>query len=258
MPTTKRSLAWAAVAALAPAGCTSAPLAGPAAPTAREATSAVLTLQVAPPDLYGLLAVVRKWQPTDVFEYDVTLQRWNGSTFVGLVPALTVVVPRAAATRAVFMRLRQGTRYQASVVARGNTGGTAATTVLNATVPAAATFDMTAGQDVVDAPTASATVTLDTVPFDGAFKVVPANVPSSTKTFNFTLVRTDTSQTLVTASYAMGQTMNLAHVKAGVPYKLTLVALKSNGGTVGTATQTFSFDTAAATLEQNADMAVTF
>lgn len=119
---------------------------------------------------YRTSAVVHRWVENDIFQYEATLKVWNGTSYADLQAPLTVVVPRkgqAPKTRAVFTNLRQGQRYQVSITARGNVGGTAASTLLNSTTATAAVFDFTATQDVEDTVSSNVQVTFDSVAFNG-------------------------------------------------------------------------------------------
>lgn len=115
-------------------------------------------------------AVVHKWVDNDIFEYVATLKAWNGTAYVDFTTPLTVTIPRKGVspkTKAVFANLRQGAKYQVSLLAKGNIGGTAATSALNSTAPTAV-FDFTATQDVEDTLSASMQITFDAVPFSGS------------------------------------------------------------------------------------------
>lgn len=118
---------------------------------------------------YRTQAIVHKWVDNDIFEYVATLKAWNGTAYVDFATPLTVTIPRkgtGAKTKAVFANLRQGTKYQVSLVAKGDVGGTAATKVLNSTAPTAV-FDFTATQDVEDTLSAVLRVVFDSVAFSG-------------------------------------------------------------------------------------------
>jgi hypothetical protein len=114
-------------------------------------------------------ATVHRWTDADIFQYEVTLKVGDGTTFTDLPTPLQVVVPRKESpkTRAVFTNLKQGKAYQVAVIAKGNVGGTAPDVVLNA-VPATATFDFTATQDVEDTVSADLRVVFDAVAFNGS------------------------------------------------------------------------------------------
>lgn len=127
--------------------------------------------------------VIHKWVDNDIYQYEASLKYYNGTSYVDFVPALTVVVPRKVTpkTMAVFTNLRQSMKYQVSLTAKGNNGGSAATTVLNST-PATAVFDFTATQDVQDTLSANLQITFDPVPFSGkgtATMLTPADATYS-------------------------------------------------------------------------------
>jgi hypothetical protein len=135
--------------------------------------SRTVSVMMLPPQdaAYQTAAIVHRWVDNDIFQYEATLKVWDGTAYADLQTPLTVVVPRkgpAPKNRAVFTNLRQGFRYQVSVVARGNVGGTAATTLLNSNVPAAAIFDFTAAQDVEDTIASNVQIAFDSVPFNGS------------------------------------------------------------------------------------------
>ena len=151
------------------------PVASADAVTAASALGGNRTVSVTmlPPQdaAYRTAAIVHRWVDHDIFQYEATLKVWNGTSYVDLQTPLTVVVPRkgqAPKSRAVFTNLRQGQRYQVAIAARGNVGGTAATTLLNTNTPTAAVFDFTAGQDVEDTITSNVQVTFDSVAFNGS------------------------------------------------------------------------------------------
>lgn len=118
-----------------------------------------ISVTILPPQR-AVQAIVHRWAPEDVYEYRVSL--------VGGTNTLTAVVPRKGTpkSRAVFTHLRQGTRYEVSLTAWGNPGGTAPSTLLNSVAPTA-WFDFSGTQDVEDTATASLGVSFDAVPFDG-------------------------------------------------------------------------------------------
>lgn len=113
--------------------------------------------------------LIHRWVNADIYQYEVTLKYYSGSSYINFVPALTVVVPRKVSpkTKAYFTNLKQGRRYQAYLTAKGDNGGTAATTVLN-TTPATTLFDFSATNDVQDTLTANMQITFDNAPFDGS------------------------------------------------------------------------------------------
>lgn len=135
-----------------------------------KAGNHAISITLVPPQEAGYQsqATVHRWVDADIFQYEVTLKVKNGGSFVDFATPLTVVVPRKGTpkTKAVFTHLKQGAIYQASVVAKGNVGGSAASTVLNSTA-ATAVFDFSAAQDVEDTLSASMRVTFDAVAFNG-------------------------------------------------------------------------------------------
>ena len=137
-----------------------------------EGGNKMATLEIAPPQDggYQVQAIVHRWVDADIFEYRATLKSWNGTAYVDFATPLTVTVPRkgtAAKTKAVFTNLKQGSKYQVSLVAMGDVGGTAATKALNANTATTAVFDFTAGQDVEDTLAAAMQIAFDTVAFSG-------------------------------------------------------------------------------------------
>lgn len=155
-------------------GTAPSPVSAPDAVTTSSALGGNRTLSITmlPPQdaSYQTAAIVHRWVDNDIFQYEATLKVWNGTSFVDLQTPLTVVVPRKGATpktRAVFTNLRQGQRYQVSIAARGNVGGTAATTLLNSSTATTADFDFTATQDVEDTVATNVQVTFDSVAFNG-------------------------------------------------------------------------------------------
>lgn len=137
---------------------------------ARQGGDRTVSINLVAPDKAAFTnqALVHRWVDNDIFQYEVTLKVFDGTNFVDLTPALTVVVPRkdTPKTKAVFTNLRHGMLYQASVIAKGDNGGTSASTHLTST-PAVATFDFTATQDVEDTLSANLQVVFDQVPFNG-------------------------------------------------------------------------------------------
>jgi hypothetical protein len=122
------------------------------------------TVQVALPG-YAIQAnpPLHKWVVNDVFEYDVALDVQSSGAFVPLNPVVSATLLQKSGTPSsttTFTGLAAGL-YRASVTARGNNGGTAVGSALNAT-PATTTFDLRTVNDA----SASAAVTLDAVAFD--------------------------------------------------------------------------------------------
>jgi hypothetical protein len=174
--------AFLVLAALALPGCNAAPGGLPLATAAESHESVVqnsglngdkaIAITVMAPHEAGFrtLATVHKWVENDIFEYRATLKVLDGLAYVNFATPLTITVPRkgeGAKTKAVFTNLRQGYKYQVSLVAHGNIGGSEATAALN-TTPAQGVFDFTAEQDVQDAQSANLQITFDAVAFNGS------------------------------------------------------------------------------------------
>jgi hypothetical protein len=170
------------LAALALPGCSAAPGALPLATAAEShdsvvqnsglsGTKAIAVTVMAPHEAgFRTLATVHKWVENDIFEYRATLKAWDGLAYANFATPLTITIPRkgeGAKTKAVFTNLKQGYKYQVSLVAYGNNGGGAATTALN-TTPAQDVFDFTATQDVQDTQSANLQITFDSVAFNGS------------------------------------------------------------------------------------------
>jgi hypothetical protein len=184
------------LAALALPGCHAAPGALPLA-TAVEGPGSVvqnsglngnkaIAINVLAPSEAGFrtLALVHKWVENDIHEYRATLKAWDGDAYVDFSSPLVVTIPRkgdGAKTKAVFTNLQRGHKYQVSLVAHGNNGGTAATTALNATA-ATGVFDFTAAQDVQDTQSANLQITFDAVAFSGSGETTVAAPEDGTYT----------------------------------------------------------------------------
>ena len=158
-----------------------------AAPSAQtpSASKVSVTVQLSAPTdgEFDTQAIVHRWVVADVFQYDVTLKVWDAkiNAYVdftdgfGRPQPLTVVALQKGASKqdkAVFKGLSQGKKYRAFVVAKGNKGGTAPETVLNAKTSTTADFDFTAKQDVEDTLTEKAKIEFDSVAFSGNANVV--------------------------------------------------------------------------------------
>ncbi len=180
MKTLNLALALGAVLTLGLAGC-AAPQTATTPVSAADAITAFTTqggnravsvAMVAPKEAaFQTAATVHRWVEADIFQYEATLKVWNGTSYADLPSPLTVVVPRKGQlpkSRAVFTNLRQGAKYQVVVTARGNVGGTAPTTFLNANTTTATVFDFTAAQDVEDTLSANVQVVFDAVAFNGS------------------------------------------------------------------------------------------
>jgi hypothetical protein len=123
-------------------------------PVAAADTRAV-TLTFAPPKTYGVQSgtnPVHRWVAADVYQYDVKVQLGAGTSWTDV---RTLVVAKGQ-TSLLISDLVGTSTYRALVTAKGNQGGTAATTVLNAT-PLTVSL----------AGSATIRVTLDDVPFAG-------------------------------------------------------------------------------------------
>jgi hypothetical protein len=158
--------------------------AAPAAQTPSASKVSVTVQLAAPTDGdFDTQAIVHRWVVADVFQYDVTLKVWDAkaNAYVdfkdgfGRPQPLTVVAQQKGASKqdkAVFKGLSQGKKYRAFVVAKGNKGGTAPETVLNAKTSTTADFDFTAKQDVEDTLTEKTKIVFDSVAFSGNAGVV--------------------------------------------------------------------------------------
>jgi hypothetical protein len=208
---------------LAAAGCGRAPVAPP--PDA----SAQVVVEIRAP--LAAQAVSRRWQVADIYQYEVSLRRWEGTGFTDLSPPLRLVLPQKDAPRheARFLNLRHGARYRVDVVAKGNAGGTAPERVLNSETPSGVEFDLTGAQDVSDQRRASVTVRLDPVPFAGTLVLRPLNVPAFVQRFDVALQEAASGVTRYAATFAPDQTMTLTNLKAGIPYTVLLEAYRGNG-----------------------------
>lgn len=216
------------------------------------------TLAIAPPR-YAIQSTARRWLATDVYEYDVSLQVWNGTSYADLDPPVTVALPRAGAARAVFTQLRRGRRYRARVVIRGNPGGTAPTTILNAhSTRPAPVFDFTPSQDVADAVSATFQDELDPVDFSGTATVTPAALPATATDWAATLTDAASGAVLASASGVPAQQAVFSNLKAGPSYQVTLEARQDGVAIATTHSAPFSWDPAATSLEQALTVPVSF
>lgn len=246
--------AFAALLVLAAAGCGSpypaAPTGSPPSPGA-SADDGVLSLSVAPAP-YALQALVRRWRVADIYDYVITLQRWNGSSFVDFDPPLTVVLPQKVETpkqQAVFTNLKQGAKYRAVLVVRGNAGGTAPTEVLNADTPTAPVFDLTAAQDVQDELAMSLHGQLDAIPFAGSAAVFVDAVPVGATDLEAALKDATSGETLATIAYPVDGRATFSNLKAGTEYQVVVTAKQGTATLQTTTSAPFSWDPAATDLE---------
>jgi hypothetical protein len=244
-----------AIALLAASAC-ARPVSAPAPQGIAGERTIVIEMAPAAPEV---LAVTRRWRPSDVVHYTVRLTRWNGTAFVDLPAPLEIVLPQKGPirTHARFTNLAQGQRYRASVTAWGNAGGTAASMPLNTLSPSLAEFDLSAPQDVANAFWRVMRVTLDPAPFNGTAVITPLNRPSGTLSFDLELA-TQSGEVVFRASYPRQQTMTLSNLKAGLPYTVTLTARRANGLVNAVASAPLSWDANAAELEQDVSVSVSF
>ncbi len=245
-----------AIATLLVSACAS-PVAAPS--LSANATAPALVIEPQAAARYDLLAVTRRWRPSDVFQYTVRLTRWNGMAFVDLPTPVVVVLPQKGAvrTQARFTNLSQGRRYRATVTAWGNAGGTAPAQVLNAGTPSVAEIDYRGAQDVQDTLLRQVSITLDPVSFSGTAVVNPLNVPPGTQNYDLEL-STGSGAVVYSTSFARMRMMTLSNLKAGVPYTVTLTARRANGTVQAQASAAWSWDPKAPELEQDLTVPVTF
>lgn len=234
------------------AGCGYQP--HPVLPLPAAARPVALELRLgAPESRYSTQAVSHRWVASDIYQYEVTLRAYDGAGDPGPNAAVTVVLPQIGTplSTAQFTNLRQGLRYEAEVVAKGNVGGTAADLVLNSQSPTQAVFDLTASQDVETSYTWSGGVTLDSALFSGSLRLEPQNLPVGTDELRVTLKNDDTGVTIYAANYAPTETMTLLNLHLGVPYRAWIEAI--SGGTVLSTTTSarYAFDPLGQDLEQD-------
>ena len=249
---------------LAAAGCASpnpatVPGGRVAAPGAATRTGS-LTLAVAPA-AYAIQAIARRWLASDIYQYEVTLQYWTGTSFADFEPAMTVVMPQkveAPRQQARFSNLKQGTRYRAVLVVRGNPGGTAPTTVLNADATVAAIIDLTASQDVEEAQAVTLQGQLDAVPFAGAATVEVAGVPAGTTDLEAVLLDAVSGTALSTLSYPVTQQARFSGLRAGTTYQLALTASQDGSALATAHSDPFSWDPEAPSLASEQPVYITF
>lgn len=253
----------AAIALLATSACAS-PVAPPVRAEAATASETGTIIIEMPPSgqeasRYALMALTRRWSPSDVYQYKVRLTRWNGKAFVDLPTPLEVVLPQKGAvrTQARFGNLAQGQRYRAIATAWGNVGGTAPTLALNTLSPSVADFDLSSPQDVQNALGHVMRVTLDPAPFAGTARIVPEGAPSNTQTYEL-LLMTENGIPLLRTTFTRRQTMTLSNLKAGVAYRVWLTAFRANGQVTGTASAPLAWDASARELEQAVSVPVVF
>lgn len=184
-----------------------------------------------------LAAAVRSWRAADVFQFDVTLQVHDplADTFIAPPTPLLATLPQkpTPTTRATFAGLVAGGRYRASIVARGNAGGTAPDAVLNATRPTTVEFDLA---DLLAPRDQVVSVPLDPVTFAAEVALPsrstdPTGVPAWVTGFAARLSDPARSATPVaTASWAPDSTAAFTNVRGDVAYDLEL-DVRSAAGT---------------------------
>ncbi len=206
-------------------------------------------------------AVSRRWRASDIYQYEVSLRRWDGASFVDLSPPLTVVLPQKGEARheARFVNLRHGERYRVDVLAKGNAGGTAPETLLNSEVPCTLDVDMRGAQDVLGLRHERVSVRLDPVPFAATVTLQPQNVPEPVQRFGVELREARGGATRYAGSFLRRQTMMLVNLRAGIDYQVVLEAYRANGRLLGVAeSAVFRFDPEAAELEQERTLTIAF
>jgi hypothetical protein len=243
----------ALVLAVAPGCGALAPLRG--TPCAAAATGCAITIQPA----YRVATLAHRWEAGDVCRYDTTLRVWDGAAYRDLDPPVRVVLPRTdTATPGVrFTSLKPGRRYQATVLAMGNVGGSAPECVLNSQSPGRAVFDFTAAQALESTPTATVAIALDAVPFAASVKLVPQGAPAGTTDFEVSLDDMDTGAVRVAGIYSADRVMTLSNLRVGVRYQVRLTA-KAAGTEAGTASSPLYFSPTAQDLEQAQSLALVF
>lgn len=106
------------------------------------------------------------WTSKDIYQYDLTLSDVTVASSPKALATFPVVCKEGKA-KALFTNLKPGLKYQIQVVAKGNKGGTAATTVLNTQMPALGYLDLTSAAP--DSGAVELTTTI-TVQLDGAYE----------------------------------------------------------------------------------------
>lgn len=252
---TRRAL-LGACAGLLLSGC------GQGLPTTVESNGVAWTLAVTAVESgYGAQVIAHRWVAADIHHYEVTLRRWDGTRYADLTPQVSVLLPQKGSVKreARFSNLRQGARYQATIRALGNVGGTAPDVHLNTQTPATTVFDLSVAQGVPDTLSSSLNVILDPVPFSGTVTVSPQNVPPQASTFDLELRDVATGAVRYASSYSKNKTMVLDNLRTGIRYVVRLTAKRGNGSVVGTAQSAeVFFDPAGQDLEQSLVVPVSF
>lgn len=225
---------WALACALALAGCSfSAPVGQPgpwALGPVSEQQGGEITLRLQ--GARALQASVRAWKPSDVHSYLVQLSWYDAATknFRPFDPVRRKQVAVADGV-ASFGRLDRQGRYLATVLALGEVGGGAATTVLNSQKPAQAIFNLASPEQGVQ----SLQVPLDDVAF-GATMRLPSRarraeeVPAWVQRIEVTLRDDDATGSLrLKTSYLPDEPMRLTDLRGDRRYSVELEAVGAEG-----------------------------
>lgn len=225
------------------------------APEAPQGGTIVVEVPAAGPEV---MAVARRWLPSDIVQLTVRLTRWNGTAFVDLPQPVEVVLPQKGSPvmHARFSNLAQGRRYRATVTAWGNAGGTAPMFPLNTLSPSLVDFDLSAAQNVQDALWRVSALKLDPVPFNGTAVIVPLGAPNGTQTYDLELLTG--GGVVFRETFTRRQGMTLSNLKAGVGYTVTLTARRANGAVTATTSAPLSWNASAAELEQDVTLEMRF
>ena len=227
----------------------------------RPRSQNLVVMVSAPPPAVETMAVSRRWQASDIFQYEVSLRRWDGEGFTELEPPLSVVLPQKGERRqeARFTNLRQGQRYQVDVLAMGNVGGTAPELRLNSETPTRVMVDLSGTQDVASERRERVSVTLDAVPFSGTLTLAFANLPAFVRSLTVDLLEASSGETRYSASFEPRQTMTLGNLKVGVDYQVRVAAYRANGRLYRTVeSEIVRFDPEAEPLEQERTLEMAF
>ncbi|HEY9722902.1 MAG TPA: hypothetical protein V6D47_12900 [Oscillatoriaceae cyanobacterium] len=256
-----RGTAMALGLALVLGGCGSQPPLPVAAPARLQAPErAAATVEIAP--RFAVLSLDHRWQATDIYQYTVSLKVWNGSAYVDLAPAVSVVVPQKstpAETQAVLSNLKQGARYEVVVQVQGNAGGTAPSQVLNADDTGnTAVLDFTQRQDLENMETVGVSPTLDRVPFSGTATVAASNVPAGTDSFLAQLQDASSGAVIASLTYPATQTASFSHLRTGVNYTVSLTALQAGTAVASATSAPLYYDPSGQDLEQAQALAIAF
>lgn len=189
----------------------------------------------------GLQAVARGWHGADVYEFDVATRVQDPATGLYVVPAPSLdrvlLQKPTPSTHLLLPGLSATRRYQLTVTARGNAGGTAPDQVLNASAPAVVVLDPPASGGQLPAQIA---VPLDPVPFGLSLQLpsnatTPGSVPAWATRVDVALADAAASATpLVTATYTPDRTMTLNNVRGDHHYTVSLTVHSATGHTTTT------------------------